>query len=56
MGRYRLSGRIEEGCDPFGRAQIVGIVDVYSALTSDRPFRKALTYDEAVTQLHERVR
>ena len=40
---------------PLG-AQIVGIVDVYSALTIDRPFRKALSHDEAVTQLRERVR
>jgi putative two-component system response regulator len=28
-------------------AQIVGIVDVYDALTSDRPYRSALTTDEA---------
>ncbi len=40
---------------PLG-AQIVGIVDVYSALTSDRPFRKAIGHDEAVAQLRERVR
>jgi len=29
-------------------AQIVGIVDVYDALTSKRPYRDALTHDEAV--------
>ena len=29
-------------------AQIVGIVDVYDALTSKRPYREALSHDEAV--------
>lgn len=29
-------------------AQVVGIVDVYDALTSKRPYRGALTHDEAV--------
>ena len=28
-------------------AQIVGIVDVYDALTSKRPYREALSHDEA---------
>ena len=36
------------------KAQIVGIVDVYSALTNDRPFRRAKTHDEAVEILRER--
>jgi putative two-component system response regulator len=35
---------------PLG-AQIVGIVDVYAALTSDRPYRKAVSQDEAVATL-----
>ena len=39
---------------PLG-AQIVGIVDVYAALTSDRPYRKAITADAAVTELRKRV-
>ncbi len=40
---------------PLG-AQIVGIVDVYSALTSDRPYRKAITHEAALEQLRERAR
>ena len=37
-------------------AQITGIVDVYDALTSDRPYRKALTQDAAVKELLEEAR
>ncbi len=40
---------------PLG-AQIVGIVDVYSALTTDRPFRRANHHEEAVEKLRERGR
>ena len=40
---------------PLG-AQIVGIVDVYSALTNDRPFRKAKSHEEAVDHLRDRAR
>jgi putative two-component system response regulator len=40
---------------PLG-AQIVGIVDVYSALINDRPFRKAMTHQQAVSHLSERAR
>ena len=36
-------------------AQIVGIVDVYSALTSDRPFRRAKSNAEAIEILRERT-
>ena len=36
-------------------AQIVGIVDVYDALTSNRPYRKALTGDEAARHLLDEV-
>ena len=32
-------------------AQIVGIVDVYDALTTDRPYRPALTHAEAVAEI-----
>jgi putative two-component system response regulator len=32
-------------------AQIVGIVDVYDALTTDRPYRRALPHDAAVREL-----
>jgi putative two-component system response regulator len=38
------------------KAQIVGIVDVYSALTNDRPFRRAKTRREAIEILRDRVR
>ena len=37
-------------------AQIVGIVDVYSALTNDRPFRRAKSRNEAVEILRDRAR
>ena len=36
-------------------AQIVGIVDVYDALTSRRPFREAMTLDQAAQHLHDEV-
>lgn len=38
------------------KAQVVGIVDVYSALTNDRPFRRAKTRAEAVEILRDRAR
>jgi putative two-component system response regulator len=37
------------------KAQIVGIVDVYSALTNDRPFRRAKTHEEAIEILKDRA-
>jgi putative two-component system response regulator len=37
-------------------AQIVSIVDVYDALTTDRPYRPALPHQEAVRELVEGVR
>jgi putative two-component system response regulator len=40
---------------PLG-AQIVGIVDVYTALTSDRPYRRAVSHEEAIASLREQVR
>lgn len=40
---------------PIG-AQVVGIVDVYSALTNDRPFRRAKTHDEALMILRHRAK
>jgi cyclic di-GMP phosphodiesterase len=36
-------------------AQIVGIVDVYDALTSERPYRRALSSDAAIRHLLEDV-
>lgn len=38
------------------KAQIVGIVDVYSALTNDRPFRRAKSQDEAIGLLRQRAK
>ena len=32
-------------------AQIVSIVDAYTAMTSDRPYRQALTKEEAIKEL-----
>ena len=34
-------------------ARIVGIMDAYRAMLSDRPYRKALTIDEAVSELRK---
>jgi putative two-component system response regulator len=40
---------------PLG-AQIVGIVDVYTALISDRPYRRAVPHGEAVRRLRAQTR
>jgi putative two-component system response regulator len=40
---------------PLG-AQIVGIVDAYTALISDRPYRRAVSHTEAVEALRAQVR
>jgi putative two-component system response regulator len=40
---------------PLG-AQVVGVVDVYSALISDRPFRKAISQEEACMELRRRAK
>jgi putative two-component system response regulator len=37
-------------------AQITGLVDVYDALTSDRPYRKALTQEAALEELRQEAR
>lgn len=36
-------------------AQIIGIVDVYDAMTTDRPYRTAMTPEEALAELHHEV-
>jgi putative two-component system response regulator len=36
-------------------ARIMTVVDVYDALTTDRPYRKALTQKAALVQIHEEV-
>jgi HD-GYP domain-containing protein (c-di-GMP phosphodiesterase class II) len=38
---------------PIG-ARIVAIVDCYDALTSDRPYRRALSHNSALAMIHER--
>ena len=40
---------------PLG-AQIVGVVNVYIALTSNRPYRKAISREQSVAQLREQAR
>jgi len=40
---------------PLG-AQIVGVVDVYTALISDRPYRKAVSHAEAIESLRRHTR
>jgi putative two-component system response regulator len=37
-------------------AQIMGVVDVYDALTTDRPYRPALSHDRAIEILDDEVR
>lgn len=39
------------GPDISVEAQIVSIVDAYTAMTSDRPYRKALTHEDAVKEI-----
>jgi putative two-component system response regulator len=36
-------------------AQIIGIVDAYDAVTTDRPYQRAQTHDEAICVLREHV-
>jgi putative two-component system response regulator len=36
-------------------AQIIGIVDVYDAMTTDRPYRPAVSSDEALSELEREV-
>jgi putative nucleotidyltransferase with HDIG domain len=35
-------------------ARVLAVVDCYDALTSDRPYRRALSHDSAVAMIHER--
>jgi putative two-component system response regulator len=37
-------------------AQIMGIVDVFDALTTERPYRRALPVERAVAELQREVR
>jgi putative two-component system response regulator len=47
-------GRLQGNAIPV-LAQLVGIADVYAALTSPRPFRPALTMDQAAAQLRSEM-
>jgi putative nucleotidyltransferase with HDIG domain len=38
---------------PLG-ARVLAIADCYDALTSDRPYRRALSHDSAIAMIHER--
>jgi putative nucleotidyltransferase with HDIG domain len=46
---YRLAG----DAIPVG-ARVIAIVDGYDALTSDRPYRRALSHNSALAMIHER--
>jgi len=35
-------------------ARVIAIVDCYDALTSDRPYRRALSHDSALAMIHQR--
>lgn len=41
--------RHKRACDISPYAKIISLADVYDALTTDRPYRRALTHDEALT-------
>ena len=53
LGRLRLSRRRSCGDIPVG-ARVLAIADCYDALTSNRPYRRALSHDSAVAMIHER--
>ena len=54
LGRQRLSRRASSATDiPIG-ARILSVVDCFDALTSDRPYRRALTDEAAIDILLER--
>lgn len=44
--------RIKHG-DQLLESRIIGVADAFDAMTSDRPYRKALTLDVAITELSE---
>jgi HD-GYP domain-containing protein (c-di-GMP phosphodiesterase class II) len=52
MGWQRLSTRIERRRNPLA-ARIFAVVDVWDALISDRPYRKAWTEEKAMQYLQE---
>ena len=45
--------RLRGSAIPIG-ARVLAIVDCYDALTSDRPYRRALSHGSAVAMIHER--
>ena len=55
MGRYRLSTQTQGREIPFS-ARIFSVVDVYDALTSDRPYRLAWPEEQALAYIKERLR
>ena len=40
-------------CDQLLESRIIGVADAFDAMTSDRPYRKALTQDVAISELSE---
>ena len=53
--RIRLSSRLEGRCRYRLLAQIMGIVDVFDALTTDRVYRAAMSYSEALDVIREEM-
>ena len=53
LGRHRLSGSLAGEAIPLG-ARILSVVDCFDALTSDRPYRRALSTEAALDILRER--
>jgi len=45
--------RLEGAAIPIA-ARVLAVVDCYDALTSDRPYRRALSHDAAAAMIHER--
>ena len=45
--------RLREKAIPIG-ARVLAVADCYDALTSDRPYRRAMSHEYAVTMIQER--
>ena len=45
-------GRIKQS-DQLFESRIIGVADAFDAMTSDRPYRKALSLDAAIAELTE---
>ena len=52
MGRHRLSARVEGEEIPLA-ARVFAVIDVWDALTSDRPYRAGWDNEKAITYIRE---